>query len=67
MCMGCGVEFGGSPNLVQLLFVKLVSYTERFPRGLGLLVQVWFVALGCLPRVYIEKKGVASRYRFREH
>ncbi len=32
MCMGCGVEFGGSPNLVQLEFVKLVSYTGRFTR-----------------------------------
>jgi len=49
--MGHEVEFGGSPNLVQLKFVKFISCTERFPRGLGLLVQGWFVALGCLPRI----------------
>ena len=34
MRMGCGVEFGKSPNLVQLEFVKLVSCTGRFHRGL---------------------------------
>ncbi len=51
MRMGCGAEFGRSPNLVQLEFVKFVPCTGRFPRRLGLLVQVWFVALGCLPWV----------------
>jgi hypothetical protein len=64
---GCGVEFGRSPNLIQLEFLKLVSCTGRFPSGLALLVQVWFVTLGCLPRVYIEREGVVSRYCFREH
>ena len=32
VCIGCGVKFGSSPNLVQLEFVKLVSCTGRFPR-----------------------------------
>ena len=32
MRMGCRVEFGRSPNLLLLEFVKLVSCTERFPR-----------------------------------
>ena len=63
MRMGCGVEFGRSPNLIQLEFVKFVSCTGRFPRRLGRLVQDWFVALSCIPRVYIEREGVASRYR----
>lgn len=27
MRTGCGVEFGGSPNLIQLEFLKLVSCT----------------------------------------
>ena len=30
--MGCGVEFGRSPNLVQLEFVKFVSCTRWFPK-----------------------------------
>ncbi len=29
--MRYGVEFGRSPNLVQLEFVKFVSFSERFP------------------------------------
>ena len=31
MRMGCGVEFGKSPNLVRLEFVKFFSCTGRFP------------------------------------
>ncbi len=51
MRMRCRVEFGESPNLVQLEFVKFVSCTGRFPRGFGLLVHDWFMVLGCLPRI----------------
>ena len=64
MRMECGVEFGGSPNLVQLEFVK-------FSKGLGLLVLGWLVALDCLPQ--INREGgysllvlIFERVEFRE-
>ncbi len=56
-----------STSLRKLEFVKFVSYTERFPRGLiRTSCTSWFVALVYLPRVYIEREGVVSRYRFWE-
>ena len=50
VCTGCRVKFAISPNLINLEFVKFVSYMGRFLRALGLLVQRWFVALDYLPR-----------------
>lgn len=48
MRMGRGIQVGRSPKLESLEFVKFVSSTGRFPTGLGLLIQVGFVALGCI-------------------
>ncbi len=65
--MRCGVEFGRSPNLVQLKFVKLVSCTGRFPSGIRT-SYTNFVRGFKLPTSCINREGgCASRYRFREH
>ncbi len=56
MCIGCEVEFGMSPNLVQLEFVKLVYCTGRFPRW----IRTSCMSLVCgfrLPTSCINREG----------
>ncbi len=56
MRMGCGVEFGRSPNLVRLVYVKFLSCTRGFPK----VFRTLSMSLVCgfrLPTLCINRGG----------